>query len=216
MLTRRGRRRRRCRATIALSCRVPAFVVVDTNPSSAPATSSGTSQSADTDRLLRIYLADHRAGAAAGLARVQRFAAANAVSFLADDAAAVCRAIEHDVNVLDEIIDRLECRPSRSKMLIARAAEFIGRLKPERQAAWLLAAQPADRIGGACRWDPDQGVAVALAQCPPARSLRLGRIRLRRLAATGEGPMHAVGGPSRGNGRRGVAAMSTVHTSKST
>ena len=105
-------------------------MVVDTNPPSAPATSSGTSRSADSDRLLRIYLADHRAGAAAGLARAKRFAAANAVSFLADDAAAVCRAIEHDVNVLDEIIDRLECRPSRSKMLIARAAEFIGRLKP--------------------------------------------------------------------------------------
>ena len=106
-------------------------MAVETNPStSATATASELSRSADSDRLLRIYLTDHRAGAAAGLARAKRFAVANTTSFLAEDAAAVCRAIEEDVDTLDEIADRLGCRPSRGKMLIARAAEFVGRLKP--------------------------------------------------------------------------------------
>ena len=33
-------------------------------------------------------------------------------------------------DTLDEIADRLGCRPSRGKILVARAAEFVGRLKP--------------------------------------------------------------------------------------
>ena len=106
-------------------------MAVETQPPSTSVTApSDRSRSADSDGLLRIYLADHRAGAAAGLARAKRFAAANATSFLAEDAGAVFRAIEEDVDTLDEIADRLGCRPSRGKMLIARAAEFVGRLKP--------------------------------------------------------------------------------------
>jgi hypothetical protein len=106
-------------------------VTIETNrPSpSASSSSSASSRSADSDRLLHIYLNDHRAGAAAGLARAKRFAAANATSFLAEDAAAVCRAIEDDVGTLEEIAHRLGCRPSRGKMFLARAAEFVGRLK---------------------------------------------------------------------------------------
>jgi hypothetical protein len=105
-------------------------MAVETNPSSGSgATPSRASRPAEGDRLLHIYLADHRAGAAAGLARARRFAAANATSFLADDAAAVCLAIEEDVGTLDEIADRLGRRPSRVKLLLARAAESVGRLK---------------------------------------------------------------------------------------
>ena len=55
-------------------------MAVETNPSTA---ASELSRSADSDRLLRIYLTDHRAGAAAGLARAKRFAIANTTSFLA-------------------------------------------------------------------------------------------------------------------------------------
>jgi hypothetical protein len=85
------------------------------------------------DRRLRIYLADHRAGAEAGRARAERFAAANATSFLGVAAAEVHGAIEADVRTLDEILDRLGYRPSRWKMMLARAAELIGRLKPNGQ-----------------------------------------------------------------------------------
>jgi hypothetical protein len=105
-------------------------VETDAPSTSATGTRPAPSRSADSDRLLNIYLADHRAGAAAGLARAKRFAAANATSFLADAAEAVCRAIEDDVRTLDEIFHRLGYRPSRWKMLAARAVELVGRLKP--------------------------------------------------------------------------------------
>ena len=79
--------------------------------------------------LLQIYLADHRAGAEAGMARCQRFARANADSALGDAARDVCRQIEEDARTLDEVIDRLGCRPSPWKNRIARAGELLGRLK---------------------------------------------------------------------------------------
>jgi hypothetical protein len=84
----------------------------------------------DSARLLRIYLADHRAGAAAGQARASRFAAANADSVLADAARDVCHQIEDDVETLDEILARLGYRASRWKVIVARGAELAGRLKP--------------------------------------------------------------------------------------
>jgi hypothetical protein len=81
------------------------------------------------DRLLGIYLADHRAAAAAGSARARRFAEANAETFIADTAQEVSREIDEDVTLLDEILGRLGCRPSAWKNLAARAAELVGRLK---------------------------------------------------------------------------------------
>jgi hypothetical protein len=87
-------------------------------------------RSPDSDRLLRIYLADHRAGAAAGQARARGFAAANADSIVADAAGDVCRQIEEDVETLDEVLARLGCRASRWKVIVARGAELVGRLKP--------------------------------------------------------------------------------------
>jgi hypothetical protein len=87
-------------------------------------------RSPDSDRLLRIYLADHRAGAAAGQARARRFAAANADSVLADAARDVCQQIEEDVETLDEVLARLGRRASRWKVIVARGAELAGRLKP--------------------------------------------------------------------------------------
>jgi hypothetical protein len=83
----------------------------------------------DAHRLLGIYLADHRAGAAAGSARARRFAAANANSFLADAAQEVSHEIDEDVALLDEILARLGCRQSAWKNFAARAAELLGRLK---------------------------------------------------------------------------------------
>jgi hypothetical protein len=86
-------------------------------------------RSHDGEGLLRIYLGDHRAGAAAGQARARRFAAANADSFLADTARDVCHQIEEDVRTLDEILARFRCRASRWKLIVARVAELAGRLK---------------------------------------------------------------------------------------
>jgi hypothetical protein len=107
-------------------------MAIQTDAPSTPssATRSEPSRAADNNRLLGIYLADHRAGAAAGLARAKRFSDANATTFLAETAANVCRAIEDDVQTLDEILHRLGCRPSQWKVFVARAAECVGRLKP--------------------------------------------------------------------------------------
>jgi hypothetical protein len=79
---------------------------------------------------LRIYLADHRAGAAAGVVRAGRFAAANFGSFLEEPAREVHLQIEEDVRILDDIIDRLGYRSAPWKNVVARVAEFLGRLKP--------------------------------------------------------------------------------------
>jgi hypothetical protein len=84
----------------------------------------------DGNRLLRIYLADHRAGAAAGLARARRFANANSDTALGESATEVQRQIRDDVATLDEVIDRLGHRPSPWKNGLARAVELAGRLKP--------------------------------------------------------------------------------------
>lgn len=89
--------------------------------------------SVDSDRRLGIYLADHRAAADAGLARAKRFMAANADGFLGDAALEVAGEIEDDVGTLDDIVARLGCRPSRWKIVAARAIELIGRLKPNGQ-----------------------------------------------------------------------------------
>jgi hypothetical protein len=104
-----------------------------TTRSSESPDSAHSNPSPDSERRLRIYLSDHRAGAEAGRARAKRFAAANATSFLADAANEVYREIEADARTLDEILDRLGCKPSRWKMTVARTAELIGRLKPNGQ-----------------------------------------------------------------------------------
>lgn len=103
---------------------------------SAKRTDSGTTalmSSSESTRRLAIYLSDHRAGAAAGLKRAERFADANAGDFLGDSAAEVCRQIGEDVATLDEIISRLGCHANRLKNAVARGAELLGRLKPNGQ-----------------------------------------------------------------------------------
>jgi hypothetical protein len=96
----------------------------------SPANASApTDRAPDADRLLGIYLADHRAAAAAGRRRVKRFADSNATSFLGASARDVSRQIEEDVRTLDEIIDRLGYRASRWKIAAALTAEQLGQLK---------------------------------------------------------------------------------------
>jgi hypothetical protein len=92
-------------------------------------TAAAPSATADADRLLRIYLSDHRAAAGAGAARAKRFAEANADSFLVAAAGDVQRQIAADVAVLDEILDRFGCSPSWWKLVAARAVEVAGRFK---------------------------------------------------------------------------------------
>jgi hypothetical protein len=89
--------------------------------------------SSDSNRRLCICLADHRAGVGAGRARARRVAAANANNSLRDAANDVYRQIEEDAGALDPIRDRLGCRPSRWKVILAQGAELAGRLTPNGQ-----------------------------------------------------------------------------------
>jgi hypothetical protein len=107
-------------------------VDITPRPSESPE-SAHSNPSPVSERRLRIYLSDHRAGAEAARARAKRFAAANETGFVGDAANEVYREIEADVRTLDEILDRLGYRPSRWKMTVARTAELIGRLKPNGQ-----------------------------------------------------------------------------------
>jgi hypothetical protein len=78
---------------------------------------------------LSIYLNDHRAGAAAGLALARRSAAH------ATDAAArrvldeVATEIGRDRDTLEQIVDRLQVRRNPMKAAMATVGERIGRLK---------------------------------------------------------------------------------------
>ncbi|MEO8693722.1 MAG: hypothetical protein ABI658_09410 [Acidimicrobiales bacterium] len=82
-----------------------------------------------SDRLLAIYVNDHRAGAAGGLAlarRMARQATAGPVSDVLDEIAAE---IEEDKATLDHVAQLLGIRANPVKVVAARLAELAGRLK---------------------------------------------------------------------------------------
>jgi|SRR5215211_3336538 len=85
------------------------------------------------DRLLEIYLADHLAAGAAGLALARRSAGSNAGNetgrFLRDLGAE----IEEDHRTLRRVVAQLGFEGSRLKELAALAGEMVGRLKPNGQ-----------------------------------------------------------------------------------
>lgn len=81
------------------------------------------------DKLLRIYLNDHRAGSSAGLELARRCLNNNRgttyESFLRD----LVTGIEEDVHELDNLMDTLGVPPDRLKHGLAWVAEKVGRLK---------------------------------------------------------------------------------------
>ena len=78
---------------------------------------------------LTVYLRDHYAGSAAGLALVQRCRRANAGTALDDVLAGIESELIDDRHSLQEIMSRLGVSPSVVKTAIGRASEVIGRLK---------------------------------------------------------------------------------------
>jgi hypothetical protein len=84
----------------------------------------------DAQKLLRIYLNDHRAGAAAGTALARRCLKSNAGSELAADLEAVANELEEDAALLDAAADRLSILHDPLKSAISRIGELLGRLKP--------------------------------------------------------------------------------------
>jgi hypothetical protein len=83
-----------------------------------------------TDRnALAVYLRDHYAGSAAGLALVQRCREANRGTALGDVLAGIEAEIAEDRGSLEQIMARLRVTPSAFKAALGRGSELIGRLK---------------------------------------------------------------------------------------
>ena len=78
---------------------------------------------------LAVYLRDHYAGSAAGLALVQRCREANQGTALEEVLAGIEAEISEDRRSLAEIMDRLQVTPSAFKAALGRGSELIGRLK---------------------------------------------------------------------------------------
>ena len=84
---------------------------------------------ADRERLLRVYLDDHRAGAAGGVALARRMLEANQDNFLTATMREVSDEIERDRQLLDDVIERLGYSPNRLKIVMGAAGAWIARLK---------------------------------------------------------------------------------------
>jgi hypothetical protein len=96
-----------------------------------------------SDRLLAIYINDHRAGAAGGLSlarRMARQAVAGPVSDVLDE---VADEIAEDKATLDHVSQLLGFRANPVKVAMARGAEFAGRLKLNGQ---LRGTSPLSRL----------------------------------------------------------------------
>jgi len=81
------------------------------------------------DRLLEIYLADHLAAATAGLALARRSARRNTGTAYGAILHRLAGEIEADRRALQQIIEQLGFRASKTKEAAAWAGEKVGRLK---------------------------------------------------------------------------------------
>ena len=97
----------------------------------------------DARKMLRVYLNDHRAGAAGGLALARRCLRNNDGSPLGETLRQEITEIEEDATTLERIIDRLGVAENLPKQLLAIAAERVGRLKLNTQ---LTGYSPLSRL----------------------------------------------------------------------
>lgn len=90
---------------------------------------------ATTMDYLETYLQDHRAGAAMGSELVHRLAEENLGTPYEDFLLGLAQEIDGDVEMLDRIMDRFGVSKPALKIAGAKAAEKLGRLKPNDQLA---------------------------------------------------------------------------------
>ena len=98
---------------------------------------------ATTMDYLETYLQDHRAGAEMGSDLARRLADENRDTPYEDFLVGIAQEIEQDVATLEEIMDRFGVSKPALKIAGAKAAEKIGRLKPNEQ---LTAYSPLSRV----------------------------------------------------------------------
>src|ERR1700733_8195252 len=84
---------------------------------------------ASADRVLAIYLRDHRAGSAAGLGLARRLLRENEGNTYAADLSSLARKIAFDRQQLIGIMRELDVKPSPIKEVLARSGERVARLK---------------------------------------------------------------------------------------
>jgi hypothetical protein len=84
---------------------------------------------ADREQLLRLYLDDHRAGAAGGVALARRMLKENPDNYLTATLRQLTDEIQRDREVLDDVIGRLGHSPNRAKMAMGAAGAWMARLK---------------------------------------------------------------------------------------
>jgi len=86
---------------------------------------------ADADRFLAIYLNDHLAGAMLGVELARRLRSSNqGDAEFGQPLARLCAEIEVDREVLVSLMEHLGVRRDPVKPVLAKAAERLGRLKP--------------------------------------------------------------------------------------
>ena len=103
----------------------------DSTTCSSPekASADSKSKSASEAKLLRIYINDHRAGAAAGVALCRRMAKQHRSTPLGEVAAELAEAIEDDRRVLERFARTHAIAPNLLKEIAARFGEIAGRAK---------------------------------------------------------------------------------------
>jgi hypothetical protein len=94
------------------------------------------------NRFLEIYLADHLAASAAGLALVRRAAQSNTGTCTGDTLRRLTVEIDEDRHTLRRLVTDLGFSGSKPKEVVARAAEKVGRVKRNGQ----LRGDPGRRI----------------------------------------------------------------------
>ncbi len=90
---------------------------------------------ATTMDYLETYLQDHRAGAEMGSDLAHRLAEENGGTAYEDFVLGLAQEIDGDVEMLDRIMDRFGVSKPALKIAGAKAAEKLGRLKPNDQLA---------------------------------------------------------------------------------
>jgi len=104
---------------------------------------NATATTDTADHLLAVYLRDHLAGAAAGLALAERCQRANADTPLGTLLADIVAEISSDRTRLREIMDALDVSENPIKAVLGQAAELVGRLKSN---GMLTEYSPSSRV----------------------------------------------------------------------
>jgi hypothetical protein len=94
-------------------------------------------------KLLATYLNDHLAGSTVGLELAKRARGSNEGNEYGEALARVAREIEEDRAALQKLMDSLEIRRDRPKLMAAWTAEKLGRLKPNGR---VLSYSPLSRL----------------------------------------------------------------------